>query len=214
MTSTTYGLVAATLVEQFSAEWQAATRHPFLEAIADGSLPAEAFEAWLIQDYLFVADLLGFQAHLLARAPRPTQAVLAAGLVALEAELGWFEAHAAKRGLDLEVAHQPTTARYRALLEALEAAPYAAALTGLWAIERAYLDAWLGTVPGDAAYREFVEHWSSAGFGDYVVGLERAADLGLRTSTPDERDQARNAFVDVARIEQGFWDMAWPGHST
>ena len=164
-------------------------------------------------DYLFVADLLVFQAHLLARAPRPAQAVLASGLVALEAELGWFEAHAAQRGLALTVAREPTTARYRALLDAMTAAPYPAAITGLWAIERAYLDAWLGAAPGGTAYREFVEHWTVPAFADYVAGLERAADLALSTSSADESAaQATIAFVDVARIEHEFWDMAWPGH--
>lgn len=214
MTSTTYGLVAASLIEQFSVEWQAATRHAFLEAVADGSLPAQAFEAWLAQDYLFVADLLVFQARLLARAPRPAQPILAAGLVALEAELAWFEAHAAQRGLALDVARQPATAHYRALLEALEAAPYPAAITGLWTIERAYLDAWLGAAPGGKAYREFVEHWTVAAFGDYVAGLERAADLALCTSPSEICALATTAFVDVARIECEFWEMAWPGHST
>ena len=56
---------------------------PFLDGVRDGTLPPAAFDRWLAQDALFVADLLRFQARLLARAPRPAQAVLAAGAVAL-----------------------------------------------------------------------------------------------------------------------------------
>ena len=41
------------------------------------------FDTWLAQDYLFVADLLQFQARLLARAPRMAQTVLAAGAATL-----------------------------------------------------------------------------------------------------------------------------------
>lgn len=207
MTSTTTGLVASGLLEQFPADWRAATHHAFLDAVANGSLPAAAFTAWLAQDYLFVADLLVFQAHLLGRAPRPAQAVLAAGLVGLEAELGWFEQQAARRGLALDVVPHPTTARYKTVLEALAAAPYPAAITGLWAIECDYMDAWLSAAPGAVAYREFVEHWTTPGFAEYVAGLERAADLALSGSTAHECAEARRAFVAVARIERDFWDM-------
>ncbi len=84
--------------------WTAATRAPFLDGVRDGSLPANVLDAWLAQDALFVADLLRFQARLLARAPRPAQAVLAGGLVALVEELTWFEELAARRGLSLRVA--------------------------------------------------------------------------------------------------------------
>jgi hypothetical protein len=57
--------------------WTAATRHPFLDAVREGTITDSAFDRWLGQDALFVGDLLTFQARLLARAPRPAQAVLA-----------------------------------------------------------------------------------------------------------------------------------------
>jgi len=199
------------LIERYSAEWHAATRHPFLEAIANGSLSAAAFNTWLAQDYLFVADLLVFQAQLLARAPRAAQAVLAAGLVALEAELGWFEGRVQRRGLGPHVERQPTTVRYKAILDRLNGAPYAVAITGLWTLERAYLDAWHGALPCADAYREFVEHWTVPAFGDYVAGLARAADLALSSATARVRAQSEAAFIDVARMERDFWEMAWSG---
>jgi formylaminopyrimidine deformylase / aminopyrimidine aminohydrolase len=77
------------LLQRHPDEWARATRHPFLTAVRDGTLPDGAFDTWLVQDALFVADLLTFQARLLARAPRPAQAVLAAGAASLVAELDW-----------------------------------------------------------------------------------------------------------------------------
>jgi formylaminopyrimidine deformylase / aminopyrimidine aminohydrolase len=213
VTSATTPLSPTSLVEGFAAEWVAATRHAFLEAVADGSLPPTAFNTWLAQDYLFVADLLVFQARLLGRAPRSDQAVLAGGLVALEAELGWFEARAAQRRLVLDTSRAATTARYQAILQALDGAPYAAAVTGLWAIERAYLDSWRSAVPCGAAYKEFVEHWTVDGFADYVAGLEQVANLALQTANVEVRAQAGKAFVEIARLERAFWDMAWSERS-
>lgn len=202
---------ASDLFERHLAAWREATRHPFLDGVREGTLSAGTFESWLAQDYLFVADLLAFQARLLARAPRPAQAVLAGGLVALEAELGWFEDKAAQRGLGLEIPRRLPPAAYRELLTRLDSEPYTAGITALWALERAYLEAWKSASPGHPDYREFVEHWTTAEFADYVAGLEEAASWALRTGGEDERGRAEAAFLEVARIERDFWDMAWSG---
>jgi thiaminase len=193
------------LVARFPEEWRAATRHAFLDAVRDGRLPDTAFATWIAQDYLFVADLLVFQARLLARAPRSAQAVIASGVAALEAELTWFEHRRARH----DVERLQATERYRALLEALDAAAYPVASVGLWAIERAYLDAWQSAAPGAKAYSEFVEHWTVPEFATYVDGLAGAANQALSVATPDEQAEAVATFLAVARLEADFWQMAY-----
>ena len=198
------------LVSRFAEQWRAATRSPFLDAVRDGSLPPHAFAAWLGQDYLFVGDLLVFQSRLVARAPRSAQAVIASGVVALEAELTWFEALAAEHGITQAERLGPTE-RYHTLLESLDAAAYTVAGVGLWAVERAYLDAWRSAAPGVDAYRRFVEHWTVPAFGSYVEGLAAAADQALSVATPDEQADAVATFLQVAQLEADFWQMAWSG---
>ncbi|MCZ2849470.1 TenA family transcriptional regulator [Modestobacter sp. VKM Ac-2978] len=190
----------AELLQRHPEIWRGATAHPFLTAVRDGSLPAGAFDTWLVQDARFVADLLRFQARLLARAPRPAQAVLAGGLVALVEELAWFEEQAAARGLDLTAPALPATAAYAELLQRLDAAEVPVALTALWTIERTYLDTWTTALPGAPVYREFVEHWTVPGFAGYVAGLEAAAD-----AVGGGRDAV---FLDVVAAEVAFWGMA------
>src|SRR4051812_29664882 len=102
--------------------WEAATRHPFLRAVADGS--AEGFGLWLAQDALFVQDLVAFQARLIARAPRAAQPVLADGVVGLLAELDWFDEQAAAFGVRLDAEPLTTTLEYRSLLQWLDQQPY------------------------------------------------------------------------------------------
>ena len=181
--------------------WSAATRHPFLVGVRDGTLAEAAFDAWLVEDSHFVSGLLRFQARLLARAPRPAQAVLAGGLVALVDELAWFEEQAAVRGLDLGTPALPATAAYAQLLERLDAADVGTALTALWAIERAYLDAWSHARPGAAEYRTFVEHWTLPAFAEYVAGLATAADA-VPAPDPDA------VVAEVVAAEAAFWQMA------
>ncbi len=189
------------LLHDHAAAWERATRHPFLLGVRDGTLPAGAFGTWLVQDHHYVGDLLRFQARLLARAPRAAQAVLAGGAVALVEELAWFEGLAGSRGLDLAAPRLPATLAYGELLEGLDAADVPAALTGLWAVERAYLDAWTAAAPGAPEYAGYVAHWTAPGFAGYVDGLAVAADaLGGR------HDDVVLAVLDA---EVAFWDTAW-----
>jgi formylaminopyrimidine deformylase / aminopyrimidine aminohydrolase len=131
-------------------QWDAATRHPFLRAVGEGT--ASTFGVWLAQDALFVADLVAFQARLVARAPRSAQGVLAQGVVGLVAELDWFDIQAASLGVSLEVAPMRATRDYQALLSGLDEERYARAVVGLWVLER---------VSGGLALRRVVR-WGGA----------------------------------------------------
>ena len=191
----------AELLQRHAAAWRKATDHRFLTAVREGTIPTAAFDTWLVQDARFVADLLRFQARLLARAPRAAQAVLAGGLVALVEELAWFEQQAVVRGLDLTAPALPATAAYAALLDRLDSADVPTALQALWTIERTYLDAWSAARPGAPEYREFVEHWTLPGFAGYVAGLADAAD-GAGGALDDA------VFIELVAAETAFWTMA------
>ena len=184
--------------------WARATRHPFLAAVRDGSLPGSAFNTWLAQDYGFVGDLLRFQSRLLARAPRVAQPVLVSGASALVDELAWFERRAAETSISLTAPPLPAAVVYADLLDDLDRAEVPLALAMLWAIERTYLDAWSFAAPGDPAYRAFVDRWTDPAFTTYVDALAAAADAA-RPAGPDLDDR----FRQVVEAEIGFWDMAW-----
>jgi thiaminase/transcriptional activator TenA len=194
----------AELVALHPQEWNAATSGPFLDAVRDGSLPDSAFRNWLSQDYLFVADLLRFQARLLSIAPRGGQHVLTDGLMALEAELTWFEGHAARSRVHLDAEHQSVTQAYRELL-ASYSENWRPGITALWTGERAYLDSWNRALPGAPAYRDFVSHWTHPDFAAYVARLALAVDL----EGVDE-----SAFLAVCALERDFWAMAWDSART
>lgn len=178
--------------------WTAATRHPFLDAVREGTITDSAFDRWLAQDALFVADLLTFQARLLGRAPRSAHAALAGGCVALIEELDWFEGQAARRGIGVDQPALPATLAYRDLLERLDAAPYDAAVTALWVLERVYLLAWTAAASPASPFAEFTDHWTTPGFACYVEALGALA-------APAGHD---DLIADVLSHEVAFWDMA------
>lgn len=178
--------------------WTAATRHPFLDAVRDGTITDAAFDRWLRQDALFVADLLIFQSRLLARAPRGAQQVLVGGCAALVAELDWFEEQAVRRGIDLAAEPLPATLAYRELLQHLDNEPYDAAITALWVIERVYLLGWTSAAPAAPPLDEFVEHWTTQDFAGYVDELGALASPGEHGGQVDA----------VLKLEVAFWNMA------
>lgn len=179
--------------------WREATEHTFLADVRDGNVSTAAFDRWLVQDAYFVADLLNFQALLLARSPRPAQAAIAAGCVGLVDELAWFDGHAVRRGLDLGAPRAGATDDYAGLLDRLDADPVPVALTALWAIEQVYLDAWtFATGDGTGPYTEFVAHWTTPAFAAYVAELRALADPAAHPET----------VAAVLRCEIAFWGAA------
>ena len=62
-------MTADVLLTRHAAAWEAATVHQFLAGVRDGSVPADAFDRWLAQDYLFAQALLRAQTRVAAGAP-------------------------------------------------------------------------------------------------------------------------------------------------
>ena len=187
--------------------WRAATHHPFLDGVREGDLDPAAFSRWLVQDYHFALALTRAEARYLANAPRGDLEVLLQGLQAMVGELAWFEQKADEGALELSAPLHPTARAYADYLQATTYEPYAVQLTALWALERAYLEAWRTALPGAPAYREFVAHWTNEAYAAWLERLDAAADRVLARGGDRERD----AFRWVARYERDFWQMAYSG---
>ena len=184
--------------------WRRGVTARFLDAVGDGSLPEEAFQRWLVQDYLFVRGFTRFMALTASRTPRPAQSTLIGGLAALDAELAWFEGHAEARSLDLGAAAHPTCRRYVDFLVASAFSdPFAVLLAIIYGVEVAYTVAW-GNLEATGPYAEFIDRWTSAEFQRYVAELLRLAD-----TYADPGQQL--AFNEVMRHEHDFWRMTWRG---
>lgn len=199
---------AESLIDRHRDAWLAATeRSPFVRAVRDGTVEREAFRRWLAQDRLFVDGLYAAQARILALAGGEARRALLGGLVALQAELDWFEGQAVRFGVALDVAPIEDCSRYLDYLQTLAFAPPSVALTAIWAVERSYLDAWRAARPGAEPYREFVEHWSNKAFAEYVERLRAGADEALARASGADRAAAERAFRRVVDLERRFWQM-------
>lgn len=189
--------------------WDAATVHPFLEQCKSGAIQAGQFNTWLVQDYLFVVDFTRMVGRILAIAPPDHFDVILGGLSALQDELNWFKEKAAERQLDLNSQKQSTCVEYCDYMHSLATKPYPVQATALWAIEFAYNQGWQlpGAMP--EPYTEFADRWGNPGFTEYVKLLEQQADEVLNTAPETVQQQAESAFLNVAKLEKDFWQIAF-----
>ncbi|GMH43660.1 hypothetical protein BSKO_11582 [Bryopsis sp. KO-2023] len=195
------------LLERHREIWNDATEHPFLAGCKDGSVKANQFDTWLVQDYLFVLQFTKFVEGLASLAPKDHAEAISGGVAALHDELSWFQAKASERRLSLDASPLETTLQYQKFLADLSAQPYPVQAVGFWAIELVYNQAW--GFQASKEYEEFAERWGNADFGKYVKLLEAQADSALKKASQEEKIEADRVFVDIAKLEVKFWNMAF-----
>jgi thiaminase/transcriptional activator TenA len=209
----TGGRASESLLDSASGLWSRIVVHPFVIAVADGTLDKEAFDRWLVEDHAFVAGFRRFLAGLVSLAPdEATREVLVGALVPLDAELQLFDEEASRRGLDLAVEPGPTTLGYTSFVRASLQEGYDVALTVLYGAEKAYFDAWSSVrerARETSEYWLFIDNWSSDAFGAWVRQI--ASMLDALSSDPTAA--MRIAFDRVVRFELRFWDAVHRGES-
>jgi thiaminase (transcriptional activator TenA) len=204
-------------------EWRAYAEHPFTNAMADASLPEEAFRRYLVQDYLFLIEFARAYALAVYKAPGlADMREAAAGISAiLDVEMdlhiklcgGWG---LSPEDLEKAPAAAETLAYTRYVLDtgmrgdllALKVAlspcviGYAEIATRL-AKKTGALDAknpysiWIGEYAGDA-YQQIARNAEDH--------LQRLADRYL---TPAREAELVGIFREATRLEADFWQMGW-----
>ncbi len=204
-------------VEANRAVWAAMAAHPFVLALADGSLPDAALRAWVQQDRLFVLEerrvLAALRAHGLPAGLDRLLAHLGDGLVA---EADAFAATAAARGFPVEVEPWPVCLGYTSYLLCRAYDGVLEGLTGLYAAGRAYLDTWTAVAarsPAGSAHQEWIQNWTGEAFRGFVADLGRELDELAGAPPPAMAGRLASVFTDAARFELAFWEMCWSGQA-
>ncbi len=188
-----------------AAAWQRILDHPFVSRTSAGSLPKATFDRWIAEDYFFVLSFRRYLEALSSVAPdEEARKVLAGGSAALIPELALFEQAAEERGVDLAVEPSLLNLGYSSYLLASVQEGWPVGITVLYAVEKAYYDAWASvrdTTGADTQYAGFIANWSSPEFAAYVEQLGELVDR--EELTPD----LTRAFDRVVRFELAFWDL-------
>lgn len=198
--------------------------HDFLQGLADGTLPREAFGYFIIQDTLYLGDYARALSLLAAKAPTeaaPTLAAHAGAAVATELEL--HPALLADAGLDpgllQTIPRSPATTAYTSyLLSVCSQRPFheglAAVLPCYWIYEQVG-QALQRDGSSDPVYARWIEAYAAPGFAQSVAEMLDVVD-GVTRWLPDAALAEMTAHIGTTtRYEWMFWDAAvrgeqWP----
>jgi thiaminase (transcriptional activator TenA) len=199
--------------------------HPFITGLTDGTLPAESFAFFVMQDGLYLRQYAAALAAVASRAPTPGATQMfarhAADAVAVEREL-----HATllpELGISAADAAgaepAPTNLAYTSyLLATVRGGSYA---EGIGAVLPCYWIYWevgkelVRTGSPDRRYQRWIDTYGGEEFGAVVRDVIAEADATAGSLSGDEQAVVSRHFRTTSRYEWMFWDMgyrreSWP----
>lgn len=193
--------------------------HPFLSGLTRGDLPEEVFRFYAVQDALYLRGYARGLALLAAKSPTDDATVMFSehARIAIVVERGLHESFFAAWGLEPQDVYAtppaPTNLLYTSyLLRIAYDRPFH---EGLGAFLPCYWIYWevgrelekLGSPT--PVYRQWIDTYSSAEFGDTVRQVIALTDRVAETLTAEERARVAEHFVMTSRFEYLFWDMGY-----
>jgi len=208
--------------------WNASFRHPFVQGIADGSLPLECFRYYVLNDSYYLSQFARVQSLGAAKADdlfvSNRMTVHAQGTY--NAELSLHETFAKRMGITAEerAAFEPAPTAY-AYTSHMHRAAYNGHLGDIIAaILPCY---WLyyeigeklqGSTPEEPIYREWIQAYGGDWFRDLVQEqIDRLDEIADQVSAAD-RARMKRHFIISSHYEYMFWEMAytqetWPSYT-
>lgn len=201
--------------------WDRCLAHPFVTGIGDGTLPAEKFRYFMLQDYLYLFDYarvfaLGVvkarDADLMRTFAQNVDAILGGEMNIHRSymeRLGITEAQvlAVKPALDnLSYTHYMLSVSERGGPREIVAAILACS----WSY--AEIGTALAAIPGAADhpfYGEWIRGYASEDYAATNRALIELMDRLAAGAPEAELKYLEEIFVNCSRYELGFWDMAW-----
>lgn len=200
--------------------WQKQLEHPFVVALADGTLPQANFEFYIRQDALFLDELTKTFAYAVTKTNNRSEMEQFGKLLlnTLQVELALHQEYGKRFGLTTEemaaIAMAPTNYAYtRHLLSIAATGTLPEVLTAI--LPCAWIYAEVGHHFGqielapEHSYRDWLSTYASPDFDAVGIWLRECLDAYSRNIRPDEEERLHMIFLTSTRYEWLFWDMAW-----
>ena len=201
--------------------WQDCLRHPFVRGMGDGSLEADRFRFFLLQDYLYLFDYARVFAYGVIKARDPQLMRTFADNVdeILGGEMKIHRAYMARLGIteDQVLAVRPALANLTYTHYMLSCAAsggvreiLAAILACSWSYAEIGTD--LARIPGAADhpfYGEWIRGYAGADYQAVNESLITLTDQLCDGCSEEEYLRLEEIFVTCSRCELAFWEMAW-----
>lgn len=202
-------------------EWEAYTRHDFVQGMADGTLPEAAFRHYLVQDYLFLIHFARAYSLAVYKSDNLPDMRAAAAIVSgiLDTEMSLHIEYSAKWGITEEemaaVPEDPACMAYtRYVLERGMAGDVLDLYVALspCVVGYAEIGSRLASDPNtkmqDNPYASWIEMYSGEEYIDVAVGAAGQLDrLGQARGSDARMDDLKKTFRAATILERDFWQM-------
>ncbi|KAM3360235.1 putative bifunctional TENA-E protein [Capsicum galapagoense] len=202
-------------------EYTAATRHPFIYSIHDGSIEFSSYKKWLEREYVFEKRALApFAASFLVKAWKESVdscdvEVILAGLGYLNDQICWLKQEASKWHITLTsvVLDHKALLDYFRFFERLTRSPdvkYADAVTILWAVESVYHNGFVHCLEeGNNTPEEMKEGckiWGNENIKQYCQSLENIANKKLEEASNEQVSKNEVLILDFLENIVRYWN--------
>ncbi|EJL31601.1 TenA family protein [Novosphingobium sp. AP12] len=198
---------------------RAILEQPFLAELASGSLPAESFRHYMVQDSLYLAEYSRVLAIAAARAPTAAGRLEFSdgAKVAVQVEEALHQAFFAQFGVTPEMAlaseATPVCLGYTSYLLSLAATrSYEELIAGILPCFWVYWEVGCAIKPRAASpnpYAAWIDTYAAPSFGEATGRVRALVDEAAAAATPATREAMAAAFRKATRYEWMFWDSAY-----
>ena len=200
--------------------WAVATKHPFCDALADGTLDLDKMRGYLVQDYQFIDGFVRLLASAIAHAPTLADSVPAAQFLAVitgPENTYFLRSFKALGVVDTdwqEVDLRPATKGFQELMaQAAASGKYEEMLAVLVVAEWVYLS-WATPVnPPKADLPFYFSEWITLHAGDGFEGVVNYLRNQLDTQWSEldnvQRANIEQVFCKAVELERDFFDESW-----
>lgn len=203
---------------QAKADWDAATKHAFTNALVEGTLDKEKMAGYLQQDYQFIDGFVRLLASAVAHAPTLADGVPGAQFLGLICgpEDTYFLRSMEALDVPAIATSAPETVAFQALMhDARLSGRYELMLAVLVVAEWVYLE-WASPFEDCTEdlpfwFGEWITLHAGDGFEGVVIYLRGQLDNVWEDLDQSARDEVQELFLQTVALERAFFDAAWAG---
>ena len=206
-----------------ASDWDAYTRHPFVQGMCDGTLPRVDFLTYLVQDYLFLIHFSRAWALAVVKAGDldEMRACSATVHALLDHEMSLHVQTCAAAGIDIEAMTRTpeamTNIAYtRYVMDAGLSGDFLDLLAALMPCVLGYGE--IGTrlareAANDTPYRDWIETYAGPEYQEACAKAGALLDSAIRKRLGDNPEALprwtalRERFATATRLEVAFWDL-------
>lgn len=201
--------------------WESYYSHPFVRGIADGTLPVEKFQFYMIQDHKYLMEYAKVFALGLIKTNDEQDMRLFNSLITatLDTENAVHQSYLGKLGITRQIINEtPMCLNNESYTNYMISISFKEGLgelmTAVLACSWSYklIGDFMETVPGSKDhpfYRTWIETYTSQGFRDCNDQMIELVDRYTTGYTEEQLKNLDHIILNCSKYEDQFWDMAW-----